>query len=86
MVPSTAITVSPAPETSYTSRAWAGTDHSPSSVKTVMPSSLRVSSKASIRNSLRSRCARSTRSASLRQRPTTSRNSARLGVSRLAPA
>ena len=51
--PSAAITVSPAPETSYTSRACAGIVSAPSASKRLIPSSERVTSSASSR----ARCA-----------------------------
>src|SRR5882672_6642548 len=85
MTPRMAITVSPAPLTSYTSRATAGTcKRSPSRYR-VMPSSLRVTSSASTPSSARSLYARSVRSSSLFQRPATSRNSDRFGVINVAP-
>ena len=80
-----AITVSPAPVTSNTSRASAFTVTFLLRMKSVMPSSPRVSSKASSPSLASSFCARLFRSFSSLQRPTTSRSSAVFGVMMLAP-
>ncbi len=85
MSASTAITVSPAPLTSNTSRARVGSWRLSFAVKSDMPSSLRVTMSASSSSSARSFWARRARSAASLQRPATSRNSERLGVSTVAP-
>ncbi len=85
IVATVAITVSPAPDTSYTSRASALTCSSPSCEKSVIPSSERVSSSASNASASRSFVTRARRSSSDVHRPTTSRSSARFGVISDAP-
>jgi hypothetical protein len=80
-----AITVSPAPVTSMTSRFSAATEKVLLPLKSVMPSSPRVRSRASSPSFAISACARAFRSFSSFQVPTTSRSSATLGVIRLAP-
>ena len=76
---SAAITVSPAPLTSKTSRARVGSRRVSVAVKSDMPSSLRVTMSASSSSSVRSFWARRPRSASSDQRPATSRNSRAVG-------
>src|SRR5687768_13621814 len=85
MTASAAITVSPAPVTSDTSRLSAFTERVFLPWKSVMPSAPRVRSSASSPSCARSACARRTRSFSSFQRPTTSRSSARFGVMMLQP-
>src|SRR5690606_30324110 len=82
---SVASTVSPAPETSNTSWAWASMCSRPACENSVMPCSDLVTSKASSPNCSRSPCARRARSSSSCQIPTASRISARLGVMSVAP-
>src|SRR5712692_4335967 len=82
---SVAITVSPAPVTSDTSRFSAFTWNVLLLLKRVMPSSPRASSTASRPSLSRSCCARCARSLPFFQRPTTSRSSARFGVTMEAP-
>src|SRR5438045_1142669 len=84
-VPSVAMTVSPAPETSYTSRARAGIEWAPASEKRLIPCSERVTSNASTPSSERSHCALRVSSCSSSQRPITWRSSPRFGVSSCAP-
>src|SRR5574341_2180336 len=80
-----AITVSPAPVTSSTSRFSAFTENTFLPLNSAMPCSPRVSSSASRPSLSRSCPARCRRSLSSFQVPTTSRSSARLGVRMLAP-
>ena len=81
---SMAITVSPAPLTSNTSRVCVGSCSASLVRYRLMPSSLRVISSASSCNSMRSFSALLLNSASVFQLPTTSRNSLRFGVTYVA--
>jgi hypothetical protein len=83
---SVAMTVSPAPVTSKTSRARAGSWMTPLASNSVMPSSERVSSTAPTSISARSASTLARRSASPFQAPVTWASSPRLGVMTLAPA
>ena len=82
----TAITVSPAPVTSKTSLAFAGRCNGGCpACNRVMPRSLRVINKASSLKSLSNAVPRSIISVSVAQWPTAASNSAKLGVSSVAP-
>ena len=83
---SSAITVSPAPVTSKTSRACVGSvSGSASCSNRVIPCSPRVTSSSSRSSSSRSASPLRSKSASSLQRPTTASNSPRFGVSAYAP-
>ena len=83
---SVAITVSPAPLTSYTSRACAGSCSAPL-VREQRHALLAARDQQRVEPELRAQLLRRAASGRLRrfQRPTTSRNSARFGVSSVAP-